>query len=324
MTTLSGEFVFDLTHPDMCDSSKHVIAVNTYDAKAEKIAEILSKDKVALIQGAASEDADRLMFDIASEFNLSEELEKQAGFAGIHGHRRNVGKYFMSVNERGEYNFIPPHSEGNRGMNMQLSSFYCYENTTDGGETILWGMNDDEDVWNEMKELKYKVKTARNNLTKTEIARLKMTCEVDWPKDTVKEGDEVVFLMDTPVADVSRYVVLEPARKSYSKILATDRFVCWDTVGNVDRDIAKEFVKALQNAGLFKAPHGLDDFSRLDCSNHRKVWSSGIQLPSIFNRAIVRKLRQGELVVMNNMTWAHSACGWTPGSGVRKLVAAFA
>lgn len=324
MAALSGESVFDLAYPDMCDSSNHMIAVNNSDATSEKIAEILSKDKVALIQGATPEDADRLIFGIASEFKLTEELETQAGFASIHGHRRNVGKYFMSVNERGEYNFIPPHSEGNRGMNMQLSSFYCYENNTDGGETILWGMGDDEDVWSEMKEFKYKVKTARNNLTKTEIAILKMTCEVDWPKDVVKEGDEVVFLMDTPVADVFRYVVLEPARKSYSKILGADRFVCWDTVGNVDRDIAKEFVKALQKVGLFKAPHGLDDFSGLDCSNHRKVWSSGIRLPSIFNRAIVRKLRQRELVVMNNMTWAHSACGWTPGTGVRKLVAAFA
>jgi len=33
----------------------------------------------------------------------------------------------MSVNERNDYQFIPPHSEGNHLMNMQLAAFFCYE-----------------------------------------------------------------------------------------------------------------------------------------------------------------------------------------------------
>ncbi|WP_266170791.1 hypothetical protein [Dyella subtropica] len=324
MATVSDESIFDLSGLDAQAGSEHMVALDAAQARFGRIAEILSKDKVVLIQGASPADADRLISGIAAEFGLSEELEIQAGFAAIHGHRKNVGKYFMTVNERGDYHFIPPHSEGNSGMNMQISSFYCYENTTDGGETILWGSSDDEDVWSDMKEFKYKVKTDRTELTKMEIATLKMTCEVEWPRDRVKEGDDLVHLMDTPVADVSRYGVLQPAKKNHSRILGVDRFVCWDTIGNVDRDIAKEFIKALRRVGLFKAPHDIEDGSVLDCSLHRKVWSSGIRLPSIFNRAIVRKLRAGELVVMNNMTWAHSACGWTPGTGVRRVAAAFA
>jgi hypothetical protein len=323
MSSVSEEAVFDLTGLDGLDS-EHLVALQASEADFGTIARILSKDQVVLIQGASPADADRLIFGIAAEFDLGEELEIQAGFAAIHGHRRNSGKYFMTVNERGQYNFIPPHSEGNSGMNMQLSSFYCHENSTDGGETILWGSSDDEHVWREMKEFKYKVKTDRQDLTRMEIATLRMTREVVWPRDAVKAGDEILHLVDEPVTGVDRYGVLQPARKSRSRILGSDRFVCWDTIGNVDRDIAKEFVKALRKADLFKAPPGTGDGSNLDCSLHRKVWSSRIQLPSIFNRAIVRKLRQGELVVMNNMTWAHSACGWTPGTGVRRLVAAFA
>jgi hypothetical protein len=323
MSSVSEESIFDLTGLDAQDS-EHMVVLHASEANLGRIVKILSKDQVVLIQGASPVDADRLIFGIAAEFDLSEELEIQAGFAAIHGHRQNLGKYFMTVNERGDYNFIPPHSEGNSGMNMQLSSFYCHENTTDGGETILWGSSNDNDVWRAMKEFKYKVKTDRRELSRAEIATLKMTCEVEWPTDTVKASDEVLYLVDVPVTDVNRYGVLQPARKSHSKILGLERFVCWDTIGNVDRDIAKEFVKALRRAGLFKAPLGTEDGSVLDCSLHRKVWSSGIRLPSIFDRAIMRKLRQGELVVMNNMTWAHSACGWTPGTGVRRIVAAFA
>lgn len=324
MASVLDESIFDLAGLEARDGSEHMVALDAAEASFGRMAEILRQDKVVLIQGVSPADADRLIAGIAEAFDLGEELEIQAGFAAIHGHRKNVGKYFMTVNERGDYNFIPPHSEGNSGMNMQISSFYCYENSTDGGETILWGSSDDEDVWRQVKEFKYKVRTARTELTRMEIATLKMTCEVEWPRDMVGEGDDVVYLMDTPVADVARYGVLQPARKSRSRILGADRFVCWDTIGNVDRDIAKEFIKALQQVGMFKAPPGLEDGSVLDCSLHRKVWSSGIRLPSIFNRAIVRKLRQGELVIMNNMTWAHSACGWTPGTGVRRLAAAFA
>jgi hypothetical protein len=324
MTTISEKCVFDLADKDECNSTDYMVAMDAANAKADKIAGILSEDRVALIHGVSQIDADKLMAGIASEFGLSEDLEIQAGFAAIHGHRKNVGNYFMSVNERGEYSFIPPHSEGNSRMSMQLSSFYCMENTTDGGETVLWGTGRDEEKWRGAKEFKYKIKTSRRTLSKTEIAELRMMHGIDWKKDVVEEDDEVLCLHDAPIEGVHRYSVLEPAKKSFSKILGTDRYVCWDTIGSVDWDIAEGFAKALQKAGLFKTPAKFDDWRELDSSSHRKVWSSGINLPSIFTRAIVRKLRKGELIVMNNMSWAHSACGWTPGSGTRDLVAAFA
>lgn len=325
MTTVSDDCIFNLADAvaQGCNS-EHMVVINASDVEFEKITEILAQDKVVLIQGASPAEADRLIYGIAEELKLGEELEVQAGFAAIHNHRENVGKYFMTVNERGGYHFIPPHSEGNSAMDMQISAFYCFENTTDGGETILWGLSDDEEIWRGMKEFKYKIKTERSELSKTEIATLKMRCEVNWPNDMVKEGDEIVYLMDEPVKDVYRYVVLQPAKKNYSRILGADRFVFWDTIANVDRDISAEFVKAIKQVGLFRAPDDLPAGSDLDCSLHRKVWSSGTHLPSIFNRAILRKLQPGELIVMNNMTWSHSACGWTPGKGTRMVVAAFA
>src|SRR5438270_10966793 len=101
------------------------------------ILEALRQDLVVLVKGLSSTEADRLMSRIAGGFGLQDKLELQAGFAAHQGHRHNIGQYFMSVNTRSDYQFIPWHSEGNSFTPMQLAAFFCYENSTDGGETIL-------------------------------------------------------------------------------------------------------------------------------------------------------------------------------------------
>jgi len=57
----------------------------------------------------------------------------------------------MSVNERNDYQFIPPHSEGNHLMNMQLAAFFCYENSTDGGVTVLLNINETFNEWHKLR-----------------------------------------------------------------------------------------------------------------------------------------------------------------------------
>jgi hypothetical protein len=324
MSYSSIDDTFDLVRRAMLEPEEHLVAVNVGDARCDAIARLISTNKVVLIHGVSPVDADKLMHGIATEFGLTSELEIQAGFAGLHGHRNNIGKYFMSVNNRADFAFIPPHSEGGSRMNMQLASFYCFENTTDGGETVLWGVGADDNAWTMMKEHKFKIRTNRNDLSRAEVAMLKMMYEIDVSTDFIHSDDQIVQLVDEPVEGVFRYGVLSPLSKSHSKILGESHFTCWDTVGSVDLDIAKDFSWAIHKAGLLRAPQGLTDWDNLDSTRTRKLWSSSNRLTSLFNRVIVRRLRRGELIVMNNITWAHSACGWTPGTGVRQMAACFA
>src|SRR5690606_9521241 len=110
-----------------------------HDSSAGDIAKALSEDKVVLIQDVNADDADGLMHSVATHLGLTESLEVQSCFASSLGHRENVSRYYMSVNKRKDYEFVPPHSEGSSFTNIQLAS--RYENNTDGGETILMNVD---------------------------------------------------------------------------------------------------------------------------------------------------------------------------------------
>ena len=91
-------------------------------------------------QNLSQDAAEKLLLEVARRLGLAERLELQASFAGYMGHRQRVGQYSMSVNARDDYQFIPPHSEGDSFMGMQLAAFYCFENSTDAGEPILFNV----------------------------------------------------------------------------------------------------------------------------------------------------------------------------------------
>ena len=68
------------------------------------------------------------MYKVSKEFGLQDTLELQAGFGESTGLRERIGKYYMTVTDRKDYSIAPPHSEGGSFANIQLASFYCYEN----------------------------------------------------------------------------------------------------------------------------------------------------------------------------------------------------
>src|SRR5262249_26878908 len=134
------------------DSSRLVTIANSHDANLDFVRKSLQEDLVVLIRNVEADRADTVMRDVADGFGLGETLELQAGLAGLKGHRHNIGKYFMSVTQRSDYQFVCPHSEGNSFGNMQLASFFCYENSTDGGESILMNVDESSTLWPSLLE----------------------------------------------------------------------------------------------------------------------------------------------------------------------------
>lgn len=288
------------------------------------VLEGLKEDKVVLVQGVSPENADRVLASVAEALNLREQLEIQAGFASIQGHRDNIGTYFMSVNKRSGYQFIPPHSEGTQFTNMQLASFYCYENTTDGGENIMLNINSSSPVWQYMKQVGTKVDAGNYKLTPAQIASAKMMLQVNLPDDFLSDSDEVISQRKSPMPGIKLYNVLSPARKSYSTILDRDVYVYWDNMASTDFDSGKEFYRLLNDCKLLREPPAGLSSDKMDNANPRRVWSSGIGYRDLFCSRITRKLQPGELVIQNNLTWVHSTANWTPSTGTRKVAAAFA
>jgi hypothetical protein len=281
----------------------------------------LRSDNVALVRNVDQRDADRIMGEVAAAFALRTNLESQAAFAGILGHRKNVSQYYMTVNERIEFAIVLAHSEGSRSQNIQLASLYCHENTTDGGVSVLMNLDQSSPAWSSMKELVTRIDPTGRPLTAVEraIARAKFLAE-EFPGP----GDQVVAERPAEMEGVRLLWTLTPLRKSFSKVLQREVFTYWDSVSSTDRDAVNGIVDLMSRHGLLREPTDGPPIDHFDESFRRTLWSSGTTFDELFTSVIVHKLAPGEMIIQNNLTWTHAASNWTPGSGTRRVIAAFA
>lgn len=306
--------------PIQSDSLK---VIDFKQADVKSIQQWLTKDKIILLKSVVPAAADECLFNLASCLGLKTQLELQAGFAAMRGHRNKIGHYFMSVNNRDAYEFIPPHSEGTHAINMQLAAFYCYENTTDGGETVLFKVDQDSPAWPQLQDVGMKVKLSRP-LTQSEMLQAKMVFKLNLPEDIVTEKDKIVGQKALPLPGVELFEVLKPLKSSYSSILGQNMQVYWDSVASHDHDQAAFFFDFLMAEGLLKQPENKMTLAEFDNANDRRVWSSCADIKRLFKEKYIYKLTEGDLLLFNNMSWTHGTNNWTPQSGKRHVAAAFA
>ncbi len=296
------------------------LGAQTVDA----LLDALARDQVALVRGCGLESAESLIEGVAGRLDLRERLELQAGFAAFRGHRRNVGRYFMSVNDRKDYQFFAPHSEGDSFSNMQLASFFCFENSTDGGVSILLNIDEQSEIWPRLREKVNRAAPGSRSLSPGEMARVSAHYKLSRPLG-LRSGDQVLTERPTDIDGFAIAEVLAAPQQSHSRILKRQRYVYWDSIASIDYDSFDAFTALLKSDGLLKlADADAGDLTCIDNASKRRVWRSGADHRSLFRCKITIKLEPGDLIIQNNLTWAHSASNWTPGSGVRNLAAAFA
>jgi hypothetical protein len=304
-----------------------LLAIHELHHSAANIKDILGalrEDKVVLIRNVRSERADEIIRNIAEGFSVSERLALQAGFADFLGHRRRVGQYFMSVNKRADYQFISPHSEGTNLIGMQLASFYCYENSTDGGETILMNVNSASRSWSSIRESARRARIGPAGLPKHLSARAKGLYQLQLPNDTLKDGDQILREEETAIPGLTLVEVLAKPQQIYSQILQKNVYAYWDTIESIDADSVSEFEHMLRQAGLMREPVGGLPLRQLDYTADRRIWRSGVRYAELFNFKITYRLQPKDLIVLNNLTWTHAAANWSPNSGTREIAASFA
>ncbi len=282
----------------------------------------LKQDDVVLVPNVDAAAVDGLICEIAERLNLKDSLELQAAFASSLGHRKNIGQYYMSVNERKHYHIVPPHSEGSSFVNLQIASFYCYENTTDGGETIVMNVDESSPVWDSLREHRVRGRFERPP-TKAEIARARTLYRLNLPSDSLQTGDQIISRNKVD-ANLTVFNVLAKPSKSYSCILEQQRYGYWDSVMAVDRDSLKFMEQFLKQEGLLKEPPDYQGPEQLDWDSSRRLMNSGIDYDQLFKCKISIKLKPQDFLIQNNFSWTHSVNNWTPGTGVRKVAAAFA
>lgn len=229
----------------------------------------------------------------------------------------------MTVNKRTEYQFIPPNSEGDSVINVQLASFFCLENSTDGGETILMSVDDSSEVWSLLREKVARIAPGSRPLTAGELMQARGLYRLDSPP-YVSAGDRIIRERDSEIPGVKLVDVLANTRRTYSSILRRDLNGYWSSIANIDFDSMYSYASLLQGCQFLREPEGGLEFSRMDPVAEDRLWSSGVDYSKLFRCEITHKLRSADLMLLNNLTWTHSASNWSPRSGVRSVAAAFA
>ena len=283
----------------------------------------LRQDRILHYRNLSADDARLTITALCEQLDLSDSLKVQSGFAAFLGHRQTVDTVFMTVNNRLEQQIFPPHSEGNSSVGMQIAALYCSGNTTDGGETVLFNVNDDGPGWPRLKEFRVKAKRV-HECSRGQGMMARMRYGVDVEQDILTGEDRDMGRVKDCPADLDLRYCLSPVRKAWSTILGRETHVYWDSISAVDLSCTDEYLGLLRSIGLLRQPPEEFGPFEADALHERKVWRSGVEFSEIFRQHVVHRLEAGDLLVFNNLSWAHSAANWTPGSGSRGVVAAFA
>lgn len=297
-------------------------------ASPENIISDLKSDRVVLVKNVSPKRADIVLEAVAGGLGLSERLALQATYASVKSHRKNIGKYFMSVDERDDFQFVIPHSEGNRSMGMQLGALYSFGNSTDGGFTMLQHTDSSGLAWTVLREVVQKIDLCGRKLSAREVAHAKAQYSITIPGSLIAPEDEIVAEIEPLIPGTRRYKVLAHPIPIASMIAEKNVNAYWASIAAPDWDATKQYAALLQTMGLLREPEAYESVAELDSvrknANLAKAWSSGVKFDELFDARLAIKLEAAELLIFNNMTWTHAATNWTPGSGVRDVVVAFA
>lgn len=309
------------------DQSKlAILNAEEITGKLDVVSSLLGQDKVVLVKGVEDAAADQLIKDIAWELDLLSGLELHAGFAEIYGHRKKMSDYFMTVNKRHDYQCTLPHSEGSSFQNIQMVSFFCRENTTDGGETILFNLNtDNQQAWSSLRERSLKAKLTDLELTEAQKAEVKMRYQVKIPEDLLSDDDQILKTSKSHLAGLELVDVLSKPKKTFSKILQRELYGYWSSMSRFDSNAVYDFRGILRSENMYKEPPGdPEKFEFDDGLIDKRIWNSGIHYDQIFTSKLSIKLQPGDFIVLNNLSWVHGVNNWTPNSGDRTILAAMA
>lgn len=285
----------------------------------QKIADSLRQGEVVLLRGIDGHRIDNIIEAVVDQFNLRAELELQAGFATVKGHRESLSKYFMTVNKRDPFQCIPPHSEGGSFANMQLVSLYCYENTTDGGETVLLNLDEAVDLQQFVRERVKRGKVDSQQLSAGDISRIKMQYSLHLPDDLLRKDDMVLREQESGFPGLKVIDALAMPRKTWSKVLQKEVIAFWSTMKSTKSNLNQEFIQHLREWGVYREQPSSEGPVHLEPASYEIS-----NYEQIFKGKIIYRLAPGELIIMNNHTWVHAASNWTSNSGCRNIAVAIA
>lgn len=302
------------------------LVVFTEDRSASgALVDALSRNQIVVIRPITFEAAGAVFADLADHFGVRDSYDVQMQHVvSMMAARDAVENVAVTVNKRGAYQLVQPHSEGDTTAPLELFALYCVQNAAAGGESVLSLVNQDADH----STLRAKEKAILDRgLSRTELNVLRRH---HLDARTVIAGGEPFCRVLAAGAHGDVVVRYAPLARSRSVVSGGNVVTYWDNVTVHDRAFHRFNHALLRDLGLLRSQDGADDYSAYLHVEDDSPWapadtdSGGLEQTSrLFRCHVVHKMRAGDLLLVNNRTWTHAANNWSP-EDVRTLYAMYA
>jgi hypothetical protein len=127
-------------------SNPHIYLVTPDSFDIQLITQALANNKLLLYRGMSVDSASEIFGELVDFYDLREsyDIQMQLIVYMMKG-RESVDEVAVTVNERGPFEIIQPHSEGDSSSPLDLFGLHCSKNAEIGGENILSLINQDAD-----------------------------------------------------------------------------------------------------------------------------------------------------------------------------------
>jgi Taurine catabolism dioxygenase TauD, TfdA family. len=307
------------------ENIEDLLIVESADLDIAQITEALAKNKLVLIRSFSFEKSSVLFRELVDHYNLTDSYEIQMQFV-VHMmmDRQPIDDVAVTVNDRGPYQIIQAHSEGDSTSQLDLFGLHCKKNAETGGENILSLINQSADY----SKLVAKEKAiVGENLTEDDIYAI---------RGNHLDAKEVISTCPTPHKVLSespkgKVVVRNVPVKASKSIIANKELVTyWDNVTVHDHSFHQHHYDLLKELNILNENTVNSDYKAYMHIEADSDWApadtrSGEveETSNLFDRHIVHKMQADDFLLFNNRAWTHAVNNWVDGEQ-RDMLAMYA
>lgn len=297
------------------ETIEDLLILESTDLSIARIAEALSQNKLILIRSFSFEKSSDLFRELVDHYNLTDSYEIQMQFA-VHMmmDRKPINDVAVTVNNRGPYEIIQAHSEGDSTSQLDLFGLHCKKNAQTGGENILSLINQSAD---HSKLIAKEKAIVGQNLTDEDIYTIRGE---HW------DAKEILSECPTPSKVLSenpkgKVIVRNvPIKRSRSVITNEELVTLWDNVTVHDHAFHQHHYNLLKELNILNENSTNADYRAYMHVEADSDWApadtkSGEveETSGLFDRHIVHKMQADDFLIFNNRAWTHAVNNWVDG-----------
>jgi alpha-ketoglutarate-dependent taurine dioxygenase len=306
------------------EQNEHLLVLDRSEVSIGNLEDGLRQGQLILSRNIPFDQAGTIFQKLADDFGLRASYDMQMQYVvSLMEDRESVDDIAVTVNERGPYQIVQPHAEGDTTSPLDLFGLYCEENANSGGENILSLIDQSADHSKLRAKEKAIVGTGLSNrqINKLRAAHLdaKDVIETCDPSDRVlaqtEEGKIVVRTV--------------PVKSAPSVISGQDLLTYWDNVTVHDHAFHRHHHEILRFLGILHE-QGSNTYEPYMHVENDSDWApadtdsgSVEEIARLFSCHVVHKMEPHDFLIFNNRAWTHAVNNWPPDQ-VRKLSAMYA